>query len=87
MTDPLALSLPPNITGGQMKGFALAMSKMVMNGGVGEAVQMAKSESAERATSLTVGSARLTYRHPASQTMRGGVVGRLISDVRKWRGV
>ncbi len=43
VTDPLALSLPPTITGGQMKGFALAMSKMVMNGGVGEAVQMAKS--------------------------------------------
>lgn len=32
VTDPLALSLPPTITGGQMKGFALAMSKMVMNG-------------------------------------------------------
>ncbi|MBT2273034.1 pyruvate dehydrogenase [Rhodococcus qingshengii] len=43
VTDPLALSLPPTITGGQMKGFALAMSKMVTNGGVGEAVQMAKS--------------------------------------------
>ncbi|MFD4267732.1 pyruvate dehydrogenase [Rhodococcus sp. NPDC058481] len=43
VTDPNALSLPPTITGGQVKGFALAMSKMVMNGGVGEAVQMAKS--------------------------------------------
>ncbi|MFC4602119.1 pyruvate dehydrogenase [Rhodococcus kronopolitis] len=43
VTDPLALSLPPTITGGQVKGFALAMSRMVMNGGVGEAVRMAKS--------------------------------------------
>ncbi|WP_226437072.1 pyruvate dehydrogenase [Rhodococcus yananensis] len=43
VTDPMALSLPPTITGGQVKGFALAMSKIVMNGGVGEAVQMAKS--------------------------------------------
>ncbi|MDV7086536.1 pyruvate dehydrogenase [Rhodococcus sp. IEGM 248] len=43
VTDPLALSLPPTITGGQVTGFALALSKMVMNGGVGEAVKMAKS--------------------------------------------
>lgn len=43
VTDPMALSLPPTITGGQVKGFALAMSRMVMNGGMGEAVRMAKS--------------------------------------------
>ncbi len=43
VTDPMALSLPPTVTAGQVKGFALAMSKMVMNGGAGEAVQMAKS--------------------------------------------
>ncbi|MGW0043093.1 pyruvate dehydrogenase [Rhodococcus sp. NPDC003348] len=43
VTDPMALSLPPSISAGQVKGFALAMSKMVMNGGVGEAVKMAKS--------------------------------------------
>lgn len=43
VTDPNALSLPPAITGEQVRGFALAMSKMVMNGGVAEAVQMAKS--------------------------------------------
>lgn len=43
VTDPPALSLPPTITDGQVKGFALAMSWMVMNGGVGEAVRMAKS--------------------------------------------
>ena len=43
VTDPNALSLPPSITGEQVRGFALAMSKMVMNGGVAEAVQMAKA--------------------------------------------
>lgn len=43
VTDPMALSLPPTISAGQVTGFALAMSKMVMNGGVGEAVRMAKS--------------------------------------------
>jgi pyruvate dehydrogenase (quinone) len=43
VTDPLALSLPPTITGQQVKGFALAMSKIVMNGGAGEAVKMARS--------------------------------------------
>jgi pyruvate dehydrogenase (quinone) len=43
VTDPNALSLPPTVTAAQMKGFALAMSKVVMNGGVGEAVRMARS--------------------------------------------
>lgn len=43
ITDPLALSVPPTLTGEQLKGFALAMSKVVLNGGVGEAVRMAKS--------------------------------------------
>ena len=43
ITDPLALSLPPTITGAQVFGFALAISKVVMNGGVGEAVQLAKT--------------------------------------------
>jgi pyruvate dehydrogenase (quinone) len=43
VTDPLALSLPPTITGEQVRGFALAVSKVVMNGGVGEAVKLAKS--------------------------------------------
>jgi len=42
-TDPQALSLPPTITGAQVKGFSLAMSKIVMNGGAGEAVAMARS--------------------------------------------
>ena len=43
VTDPLALSIPPTIKGDQISGFALAVSKMVMNGGVGEAVAMARS--------------------------------------------
>lgn len=43
VTDPLALSLPPTITGEMVRGFALAVSKVVMNGGAGEAVKLAKS--------------------------------------------
>ncbi|GAA1460078.1 pyruvate dehydrogenase [Williamsia maris] len=43
VTDPLALSVPPKLTGTQLKGFALAMSKVVLNGGMGEAMKMAKS--------------------------------------------
>ncbi|NRD09949.1 pyruvate dehydrogenase [Rathayibacter agropyri] len=43
VTDPLALSLPPTITGAQVKGFTLALSKMVMNGGAGEAVALART--------------------------------------------
>jgi pyruvate dehydrogenase (quinone) len=43
VTDPNALSLPATITAAQVKGFALGLSKLVMNGGVGEAVQMVRS--------------------------------------------
>ncbi|WP_173923820.1 pyruvate dehydrogenase [Agromyces sp. Marseille-P2726] len=43
VTDPRALSLPPAITGEQVKGFALAMSKIVLTGGAAEAVAMARS--------------------------------------------
>lgn len=43
ITDPLALSIPPTITGEQVRGFAMALSKVVLTGGVGEAVQMARS--------------------------------------------
>jgi pyruvate dehydrogenase (quinone) len=43
VTDPRALSLPPAITGEQVRGFALAVSKIVLNGGAGEAVAMARS--------------------------------------------
>lgn len=43
ITDPRALSLPPAITGEQVKGFALGMSKTVLHGGAAEAVKMARS--------------------------------------------
>jgi pyruvate dehydrogenase (quinone) len=43
ITDPNALSIPPKITGEQVKGFALAMTRTVLNGGAGEVVSMARS--------------------------------------------
>ena len=43
VTDPNALSIPPRVTGTQIFGFATAMSKIVFNGGAGEAVSMARS--------------------------------------------
>ena len=43
VTDPLALSLPSAITGEQVKGFSLAVSKIVLGGGAGEAVRLVKS--------------------------------------------
>ncbi len=43
ITDPNALSIPPQIASSQVFGFATAMSKIVFNGGAGEAVSMARS--------------------------------------------
>jgi pyruvate dehydrogenase (quinone) len=43
VTDPLAMSLPPTISVEQVKGFALAMSKVVFGGGAGEAIQLARA--------------------------------------------
>ncbi|TNC26540.1 pyruvate dehydrogenase [Amycolatopsis alkalitolerans] len=43
VTDPNALSIPPHITGGQLKGFALAASKVVLTGGVGRMIDLARS--------------------------------------------
>ena len=43
ITDPNALSIPPQISSSQVFGFATAMSKIVFNGGAGEAVSMARS--------------------------------------------
>jgi pyruvate dehydrogenase (quinone) len=43
VTDPRALSIPPKITGEQIGGFALTMGKMVLDGGVGKMVQLARS--------------------------------------------
>ncbi|MFN8098686.1 MAG: pyruvate dehydrogenase [Dermatophilaceae bacterium] len=43
VTDPNALSIPPKVTATQVRGFATAMSRIVMNRGAGEAVSMARS--------------------------------------------
>ncbi|RJQ87820.1 pyruvate dehydrogenase [Amycolatopsis panacis] len=43
VTDPNALSIPPNITAAQVRGFALAASKTVLGGGVGRMLTLAKS--------------------------------------------
>lgn len=38
VTDPNALSLPSHITAGQVEGFALTMSKLVLSGHIDEVV-------------------------------------------------
>ncbi|MFD6356107.1 pyruvate dehydrogenase [Nocardia tengchongensis] len=43
VTDPNALSLPPKIDAAQVKGFALAAGKIVLAGGVGRMIDMARS--------------------------------------------
>jgi pyruvate dehydrogenase (quinone) len=43
VTDPNALSLPPHITAAQMTGFALAATKVVLTGGVGRMLELARS--------------------------------------------
>jgi pyruvate dehydrogenase (quinone) len=43
VTDPNAMSIPPHITGGQVKGFAVAASKIVLTGGVGRMRELARS--------------------------------------------
>ncbi|WJD96590.1 pyruvate dehydrogenase [Streptomyces antimycoticus] len=43
VTDPNALSIPPKIKAEMVTGFALSASKMVLEGGVGRMVQMARS--------------------------------------------
>lgn len=43
VTDPNAVSIPPHITGQQLTGFAVSTSKMVLKGGVGRMVQLARS--------------------------------------------
>src|SRR5690625_3337715 len=42
-TDPNALSLPPTITGGQVRGFALAATRTLLYGGVGRMIQLARA--------------------------------------------
>lgn len=43
VTDPNALSIPPEVSLDQVYGFATAMSRTVLNGGAGEVVRMARS--------------------------------------------
>ncbi|QDB79726.1 pyruvate dehydrogenase [Georgenia sp. 311] len=43
VTDPRALSLPPSITAGQVRGFATSMTKEIFGGGSGEVMAMARS--------------------------------------------
>jgi pyruvate dehydrogenase (quinone) len=43
VTDPNALSLPPKINTDQVKGFTLAAGKIVLGGGVGRMIDMARS--------------------------------------------
>jgi pyruvate dehydrogenase (quinone) len=43
VTDPNALSIPPAITGEQIRGFAASATKQVLGGGVGKMVDLARS--------------------------------------------
>ncbi|MFD0887830.1 thiamine pyrophosphate-dependent enzyme, partial [Streptosporangium algeriense] len=43
VTDPNVLSIPPRITGEQVKGFAKAAGKVVLSGGVGRMIDMARA--------------------------------------------
>jgi pyruvate dehydrogenase (quinone) len=42
-TDPNALSLPPHIAASQVKGFALAATRTVLDGGVGKMLELARA--------------------------------------------
>jgi pyruvate dehydrogenase (quinone) len=42
-TDPNALSIPPHITASQVRGFALAATRTVLDGGVGKMIDLARS--------------------------------------------
>jgi pyruvate dehydrogenase (quinone) len=43
VTDPNALSIPPHITAAQVRGFALAATRTVLDGGVGKMIELARS--------------------------------------------
>jgi pyruvate dehydrogenase (quinone) len=42
-TDPNALSIPPHISASQIRGFALAATRTVLDGGVGKMIDLARS--------------------------------------------
>jgi hypothetical protein len=41
--DPNARSIPPHVTAAEVRGFALATAKIVLGGGVGRMLDMARS--------------------------------------------
>jgi pyruvate dehydrogenase (quinone) len=43
VTDPNALSMPSHVTAAQVRGFATAVGKTVLTGGVGKMITMARS--------------------------------------------
>jgi len=43
VTDPNALSIPPHVSKAQVTGFALAATKIVLDGGVGKMLEMARA--------------------------------------------
>jgi pyruvate dehydrogenase (quinone) len=43
VTTPDAMSVPSHLTAAEAKGFALSMGKVVLDGGIGEAVRMART--------------------------------------------
>jgi pyruvate dehydrogenase (quinone) len=43
VTDPNALSIPPHVSATQVKGFALAAGKIVLDGGVGKLLDLART--------------------------------------------
>jgi pyruvate dehydrogenase (quinone) len=43
VTDPNALSIPPHVTAEQARGFALAATKVVLDGGVGRMLELARA--------------------------------------------
>jgi pyruvate dehydrogenase (quinone) len=43
VTDPDALPLPPHVTVAEVRGFALASSKIVLEGGVGTMIELARA--------------------------------------------
>ncbi len=43
VTDPNALSIPPHISAAQVKGFAFAAGRTVLEGGVGRMLDLARS--------------------------------------------
>lgn len=43
VTDPNALAIPPHLTAAEVRGFALAATKVVLGGGVGRMLEMART--------------------------------------------